>query len=125
MRNVNCVVLSAPDNANANGNQVDSNQLVSASFHVVFGDSSAAGTVKLQVSNDICNDRYQASNFTVTNWVDMPASLAGAVTTATIASGAQALLTVPQMTYRWIRAVFTHSGGGTTTIIVNMNALSV
>ena len=103
MRNINCNVLQGPDTATKTGIQIDSNQLLNPSFHVYFGDTSVAGTVKLQASNDICNDRYQAAAFTVTNWVDIPNQ------SATITSGASALLTLSEVNYRWLRVVFTSS----------------
>lgn len=121
MRNVNCVVLSANDTASHNGAAVDSNQLVSASFQAIFGDSSANGTVKIQASNDIYNARYNypEGTFTPTNWVDIPSA------TATVTSGASVIITITNMCYRWIRVVYTRSSGGSTTIIVNMDALSI
>lgn len=110
MRNVNCNVLSASDNASTNGDKVDANQLVSASFHCFFGDSTAKGVFKLQASNDICNDRYQAANFTPSHWVDIPSQ------SANIVSGTSALLTIANCTYRWLRAVFTNNAAGVQTI---------
>lgn len=118
MRNVNCIALSAVDTASQNGIQIDANQLVSVSFHAYFGDASANGTLKLQASNDIFNDRYQASNFTVAHWVDIPNA------TASITSGSSGVITIPQACYRWMRVVYTRSSGGSTTITVEMNALS-
>lgn len=106
MRNINSNILSAADNQTTNGNTVDSNQLVSASFQAYFGDTQAAGTFKLQASNDINNDRYQPANFTPTNWVDIPNQ------TASITSGTSALLTIANMCYRWIRAVYTTTAIG-------------
>lgn len=119
MRNVNTTVLSAIDTASANGSQIDANQLINPSFQIVFGDATAAGTFKIQASNDICNDRYQPATFTVTNWTDVPSA------TATIASGASAIITIQNQQFRWLRAVFTRSGGGSTTVTVNMNAAGV
>lgn len=118
MKYTNTTVLSAVDTASQTGNQVDASQLFAASFHAFFGDATAAGTLKLQASNDLCPIGYQPSTFAATNWVDIPNK------TASIASGASALITVDQMTYRWVRAVYTRSGGGSTTITVNMMAIS-
>lgn len=119
MRHNNIVALSAVDTASINGPQIDSIGLVSASFHIYFGDATAAGTVKIQASNDINNARNMAAidGFVVTNWVDIPNA------TATIASGAPALITISQLSYGWLRVVYTRSGGGSTTIHVNMDAL--
>lgn len=113
MRNVNCSALSALDNLTTNGSQIDANQLVSASFHAYFGDATAAGTFKLQASNDICNDRYQAQIFVATNWVDLPNQ------TAAITSGSSAILTITSSSYRWLRAVYTATAAGVQTIAVH------
>ena len=118
MRNVTCNVLSAVDTASANGIQISSSQLISASWQIVFGDATAAGTFKIQASNDICNNLYETDNFVVTNWTDIPSA------TTSIASGASALITLSVINYAWVRAVFVRSGGGSTTVSVNMNALS-
>ncbi len=120
MRNVNCTILSDSDTTSHNGTAVDSNQLVSASFQAIFGDVGANGTVKIQASNDTYNARYNypEGTFAPTNWVDVPNA------TATITSGSSGLITIANMSYRWIRAVYTRSSGGSTTITVNMNALS-
>lgn len=114
MRNLNANVLSGSDNQTVNGNAVDSNQLVSASFQAYFGDAQATGTFKLQASNDICNDRYQAgigqTAFAPTHWTDIPSQ------TTNVTSGASALLTVANMAYRWVRAVWTPTAAGVQTI---------
>lgn len=115
MRNVNCIAISAVDTASVNGSAIDANQLLSASFQSVFGDATAAGTVKIQASNDINNTSYN-NNFTPTNWSDIP------LATSTIASGVGPIILITNVCYQWIRAVYTRSGGGSTTIIVNMNA---
>lgn len=106
MRNLCLNVLSASDSATTNGTQIDANQLVSTSFAAYFGDATAGGTFKLQVSNDLIPYGYLAADFTVTNWADLPNQ------SATITSGGSALLTVPNMTYRWIRPVYTNTAGG-------------
>lgn len=119
MRNVNCNVLTGDDSVDQSGTQIDANQLIAASFQAVFGDASATGTLKIQMSNDVCNDRYQAAAFTVTNWTDIPSA------TASVASGASVVISLNQLSYRWLRAVYTAASGGTTTISVNLNALSM
>lgn len=121
MRNLNLTILSADDSVSQTSSLIDANQLIAISFHAFFGDASANGTVKVQASNDICNDRpmAQPSNFTPTNWVDIPNA------SATVASGASALITIPQCCYRWLQAVWTNSSGGSTKITVNIDALSI
>lgn len=121
MRNNNCQVLSGADTGSVNGSQVDANQIISASFQIVFGDASAAGTFLLQGSNDIAPARNMTAidGFVVTNWTAIPSQ------TTSITGGASALLTIANSTYRWLRAVYTSASGGSTTVVVNMNALSM
>lgn len=120
MRNVNCVILSAVDTASQNGSLVDANQLVSASFQAVFGDASAVGVFKIQASNDVAPARNMATQdgFAPTNWTDIPNA------TVAISAGGTAIITIAQMTYRWVRAVYTRTSDGSTTVVVSMNALS-
>lgn len=119
MRNTCITILSADDSVNQIGTKFDANQLVSASFIASFGDATAAGTVKIQVSNDPpVGSSNLVKDFTPTNWVDSGQS-------ATITSGTSAALLIPNMSYRWLRAVWTNSSGGSTLITVNMNALSI
>lgn len=116
MRLNNCQILSGANSGNVNGAQIDSNQLEIMSFHLVQGDVTAAGVFKIQASNDIA--QVGPTPFAVTNWVDIPSA------TVTLAAGTtQALITLPQVAYRFIRAVYTSTTPGTTTVIVNMDAL--
>jgi len=121
MKNLCATILNADDSMSQTSSVIDANQLIAASFAIYFGDSTAAGTVKIQASNDPTTQGYLANpaNFSPTNWVDIPSA------TASIASGGSALITINQMCYRWLQAVFTHSGGGSTKITININALSI
>lgn len=119
MRRVNVNVLSAIDTASANGSQIDANQLIQASFQSIFGDATAAGTIKIQMSNDIANCTAQPGDFVVTNWSDIPGA------TATVVTGVVAPISLANMAFRWIRVVFTRTGGGSTTVNVNMLAMSI
>lgn len=119
MRNTNAIILSADNTASSNGSAIDANQMVSASFQVVNGDVSAAGTVKIQMSNDL-DSNGNMSPFVPTNWTDIAsASIA-------VASGVAANpIVISQMCFRWIRAVYTRTSGGSSTISVKMNALGL
>lgn len=113
MRQYNKNVLSAGDSLNTNGEQIDANQIIAASFMAYFGDNNAAGTFKLQASNDVTplGNVVNMANYVATNWADIP------LQTATIASGGTALLTITQSVYRFIRAVFTSTGTGAQTVV--------
>lgn len=118
MRNETINVLSGPDTSTQTGPQIDTNQIIAASFQASFGDATAAGTLTIQASNDIYNSGYTPGSFTVTNWTLIPSA------SATVSAGGSVLITIPNMCYRWIRAVYTYTSGGSTTVSVNMNALS-
>jgi hypothetical protein len=122
MKYLNCPVLSASDTASQTSAAIDSQQLMGASFHIYFGDNTVAGSVKLQASNDICATNYSAQyNFVPTNWVDIPSA------SVSIVAGAPELITLPNTStmYRFMRVVYTFSSGGSSTINVNMFAMSM
>lgn len=117
MRNL-CSTLLQASNASTQTSQVlDAGQLISISAHTIQGDSTMAGSVKIQASND--PTPQGAQHFTPTNWVDIPS------VTASITAGAPVLLTISQSTYRWLRVVVTVTTPGSSTMTVNINALSV
>jgi hypothetical protein len=119
MRQVNAQILSGADTGNVNGSQIDSNQLISASFQAVFGDTSAVGTFKIQASNDVAALQISSSStYIVTDWSDIPSA------SVSITAGGSALITLPNLNYRWIRAVYVSSSGGSSTVVVNMFGFS-
>lgn len=115
MRNAQIEILNADDSMSQTGSSFWVGQIIAASFCPVFGDVAAAGTLKIQCSNDIPVGAPAA--FTPTNWNDVPNA------TSTIASGVGPAIVIAQMCFAYIRAVYTRSGGGSTTIVVNMNVL--
>lgn len=116
MRRLNATVLSGP-NTSGNGSATDTNQVVSLSFQAFFSDAAAAGTLKLQASNDSAPDRGQTA-FAPTNWVDIPSA------TATVTAGGSVLITIANCCYGYVRAVWTRSAGAGT-ITVNIQGLSL
>lgn len=80
---------------------VDARFLWSATVQAAFTDGAAAGTLKLQSSNDPAAQ---------THWNDIPSA------TASVASGATTttpILSTP-LCYQWIRVAFASSGGAGT-----------
>lgn len=116
MRNLNCPVLSGLNSGSVTGTAIDSSQLLTASFQLVFGDATAAGSFIVQASNDEYDTRYLPQDFTPSNWSNIG-------TASTVAAGANGLIFLVNMSYRWIRVLYTSTTPGTTTVIVNMNAL--
>lgn len=118
MRNAQVLILSAPNTGSQTGSKFDVNQAVSASFTVIMGDSTATGTVKLQCSNDLVTDNDRGL-FVPANWSDIPNA------TSTVTSGVGPAIVVPNMCFSYIRAVFTSTMAGSTTVKVIMNYLSI
>lgn len=114
--NFNC--LSSPTGASATGNQLDTNQWVSCSFHIYCASTAAGGVLKIQASNDPNPEQYAPSDFPVANWVDVPSA------NVTVSSGAPGLITINQCNTRWLRPIYTASTG-TVDVEVNVFALSV
>ncbi len=122
MKNVNAEVLNISDAATVNGGKIDASQIYSATFHAIWTDSDAAGTVKIQASNDLCPPGNLPSSFTPTNWIDIPSASA----TITAAAGNQKLIALtPAVGYRWLRIVWTQTTPGSGLIKVNMFAICV
>ena len=113
MRYTNKIVLNAVTNdGNKTSSAIDASQLFAASVIGVFSDGAAAGTIKIQGSNDTNEDSNLQSvrNFTPTNWVDIP-SASGAVT-----AGEVEVAVANPLCYRWIRATWTRTAGAGTII---------
>lgn len=120
MNRFNKIILSAAAaSASTATGAVDTNQIISISFQGFASNASAIGTIKAQASNDPTPKGYDAqqSGFTPTNWVDIPAATASIAGTAT-----PGLITVPQASYRWMRAVFTDAGAGSATGTLTIEA---
>lgn len=117
MRNAQIIILSGTDTASHTGSAFDVGQCISASFIPSFKDATATGTVKIQASNDAPPAGYLPI-FVPTNWADIPSA------TSAIASGVGPAIVIPSMCFRYVRAVYTSSSGGSSTFIVTMNELS-
>lgn len=96
------VFESADATASTNSAPIDANQLLALSVQVIQGlAGNATGSVKVQISNDDADDGVP------TNWTDVSGA------TVNLAGAAGSVL-IPKMelSYRWIRIVYTRSGGG-------------
>jgi hypothetical protein len=123
MRMAEKTVMNASDAVNQASILIDGNQIINASFQASFGsDATAAGTIQIQASNDPnSNDNLVTSNITVTNWTNVPGSLA----TATVTAGGSVYVYLPvNFNARWYQVLWTHSAGAGT-VNVNMFYQSV
>jgi len=109
--------MNSPDTASQTSLAYDVGQAVSASFVAAFGDTSVSGTIQIQASNDIPNARY-LDTFVPTNWANIPNA------SSTVTAGVANAILIPNMCFSYVRVIFTHSSGGSSTILVNMNLLS-
>lgn len=115
MRNTNFISLSSSDITGSPASAaIDANQLFACSVQGVVAGSSPVGALKIQASNDV-SIAGNLETFVPTNWTDIGMSAQVSV------SGAGTVL-IPKidLSYRWIRIVFTFtSGTGTITAKVN------
>lgn len=99
--------------ATVNSVALDAENLYQCSAQIVC-TGSAAGTLKLQASNDIQLGQ-QPSTLTPTNWSDIPSA------TVTVSGAGSYLIPKTDICYQYVRLVYTNSGTGT--ISVNIKAL--
>lgn len=112
MRQSNFQVLAAVANSGTvTSAAVTAVQIIAATCQATFTDGSAAGTLKLQGSNDAAAPA---------TWNDIPN------TSVSVTSGATSCTPVaaPPLCYNWIRAVFVSSGGAGT-ITARMQTVGV
>jgi len=109
-------ILSASNATSQTSGPIDVNQIVSASFVIANGDTTAAGTAKLQCSNQV--PTTTRDNFVPTIWADIPNA------TSVIAAGVGPAIVIGAMCFSYIRVVFTSTVAGNTTITVDMNQIS-
>lgn len=96
--------VAGPTNSDA----VSADTMVYVSVQVVFTDVAAAGTLKLQASNDVKDTSNPGKQFVPTNWNDITGA------SVVVAAGATSLIPQLLVSYRWIRAVWTRTGGAGT-----------
>lgn len=90
----------------------DLSSMTQVSAQAVFSDNAAAGTLKLQVSND----PPASTGKSPTNWSDVSGA------TATVASGATSLIVNTNVSYCWGRIAFASTGGsGTIAVAIKTN----
>ncbi len=112
------IILNAADDVSRTGGAVFTGQKVNMSFQSYCTVLDGSGTVKIQASNDNSSNKGSLSNqFTPTNWVDVPNA------TGTVTSGSATLITLSNVSYNYVRAVYTSSGAGTGNIVVQMCAM--
>lgn len=120
MRNYPVQILNADNDDDATGAAIWVGQAAAASFTVVNGDTDAGGAVKIQGSNEIPVGNYQPQYIpSDESFCNIPNA------TTTIAAGVGPAIILPTMNFQYIRAVFTSTNAGDTTIIVSASFLQV
>lgn len=119
MRVYPVTILNADDSKSATGDAYFMGQSVSATFCPVCGDNTAAGTLKIQGSNETPIGDPLAYTPSTASFCDITNA------TSTISSGKGPAIVISTLCYQYIRAVYTSGSGGSTTIKVQMSALGV
>ena len=119
MRNYPVTLISAVDTSSQTGSPVFVGQAYSASLTAIFKDVTATGTVQLYGSNEMPVGNPQtyvpsAGSFAV---------ITGAATTA-VAGVAPAII-LANLPFQYIKAIYTRTGGGSSTILVNATILGI
>lgn len=115
MRPTGGILLSQTNTGTIHSAVIDSNFLVSGSIQAAFTDGTAAGTLKLEGSNDAPSAITSGGTPVPVNWNTVANGTINA--TATIASGATTTISMQWLNSRWLRVTWTQSGGaGTITV---------
>lgn len=119
MRNLNSLLMDAVANdGDKQSAVIDCQQVYALSVVATFTDGSAAGTIKLQGSNDVPAKQTSPPTFAPTNWVDIPSA------SASVTAGGSHIVEKNPQTFRWVRVAWVRSAGGGT-FTVNLNTQGV
>lgn len=115
MRNLNKVVMSAVANdGDKQSAAIDASQIYAMSIVGTYSDGAAAGTLKLQGSNDVPPDTVAPPAFVPTNWADIAGGSIAVTAGGTMAAEKTSLC------FRWVRVAWVRSAGaGTFTVRMN------
>lgn len=109
------IPLTSPANpSTTNGVVVDTSLVFTCSAQLI-ATGSAAGTFKMQASNDEGPSNY-LDTFVPTNWTDVFG------TSITVSGAGTYLITTTNLAYNYIRLVFVSTGTGT--VVANMKILT-
>lgn len=111
--NVPVTMINAVDTTTQTGAPVFVGQIFSGSFTSTFGDNTAAGTIKIQGSNETA-PRSNLGTYVPSDasFNDIPNA------TSTVAAGSGPAIVLPTLNFQYIRAIYTRASGGSTTIRV-------
>lgn len=108
MRYLNDKMFDAAANASANSSPIDASAMVGFSVQASFTDAAAAGTLKVQFSNDHYGSGNLPFDFTPTNWSDITGA------SVVVAAGAVSAILFTNVSYQWLRLVWTRTAGAGT-----------
>lgn len=104
--------------ASKNFDPIAADQLFNCSAQIFFTDAASAGTLKLQGSNDFNKAGNFPGAFTPTHWNDITGA------SVVVAAGATSLIPKTDISYNYIRLVWTRTAGaGTMTLNVNVQGI--
>lgn len=110
MRQLNTNIIPVQSAATVTTAAINAANLFQVSAQITATGAGAAGTLKIQVSNDYTDDTNP--NFAPTNWSD----LSGA--TVTVSGAGVLLIPKQEICYQYIRLVYTNSGTGTISVML-------
>lgn len=106
------IAISTQTAATLTSNPIPTHQAYCCSLQVNT-TGSAAGTAKLQASNDNIPGDYVTLQ-TPTNWTDIPSA------TVTVTTAGSVLIPKLDLSYQYIRVVYTNTGTGTVQAVLSV-----
>lgn len=105
MRNQSSIILTGTADATITGSiALDTNQAINLTFQtIVTGGVAAAGTVKVQGSNDTIQGKR--ADAVPTNWSDIPGA------TAVMTAGIAPMIVLSNVACQYMRVVWTRTAG--------------
>lgn len=110
MRQVNDTIIPSQAAGSVTTAAIPALNLLYMSATLVSTGAGAAGTLKMQASND-----EPADGSAPTNWADIPSA------TVAVSGAGTVLIPKTDLCYQWVRFVYTNSGTGT--IMVKFKAI--
>ena len=101
--NINIIPLQAA--ATITSAAIDARNLFYCSAQAIATGAGAAGTLKLQASDDIAG--ADGNSGSPSNWSDIPSA------TVSVSAAGAFLIPKTDLCYQWVRVVYTNSGTGT------------
>lgn len=113
-------LLNVPNTVGATSAKINAGQILNIAFQATASDTTLAGTIQIQASNDPTPSSFMEKTFTPSNWVNVASA------SISLATGQGGRVVLVNPCAQWLRAVFTVTTPGVSgNVLVNVVAQSV